>query len=111
MSLSVENRSPNDATLSYFENGQMKEVNISKGGMAEIIVNVTSYQQPAQMEFKSFQKGTNTALTLNGKDTLMVQPTEEIMSYSVVLNGGNYLLIIVFVIDNNHPDNNMLANY
>lgn len=90
ISLSVVNKSPYNTTLSYLENGQLKEQDLLSGGSVGITSTMTASQQPGEIAFKAFQKGSNAAMTLNGNETLMVRPTETLVTIGVTLDGGTF---------------------
>ena len=92
VSLSVNNQSPTDVTISYYQNGELKEQNIGKGSMNSIMVTITSNEQPRSMQFTAFEKGTNNAVKLNGNNTLVMTPSKVLETISVVLQGGKAYL-------------------
>ena len=87
----MTNTSPDDATLSYLESGQMKEQNITKGSVSTLMMSFTSNVQPADVEFKAFKQGTATVININGSESLMVTPTEYINTIPVFIGKGKYL--------------------
>ena len=87
MQLSISNQSPKDVTISYLENGQLKEQDIPKNGQGSISLSFTSSQQPPAIEFKAFEKGTSNVVKLNGNDNLVVVPMEQLTPVSVTIAG------------------------
>ena len=90
ISLSISNKSPDDVTLSFLEEGQLKEEDIPKSSVGSIMMTFTSNAQPPQVEFKAFKMGTATAVMLNGTESLKVTPTENIVTIPVAIGSGRF---------------------
>lgn len=80
-------------TLSFLEDGKLKEEDIPKSSVGSIMVTFTSTVQPSDMEFKAFLKGTGTAVKVNGTDSIKVTPTESLITVPVVIGDGVFSTI------------------
>ena len=86
--LSVINQSPNDVQIKYTVNGQEQSQEFPKGAAGQFDVTIQSNSAPGGIEFKAFQKGTTTVFKMNGKESLMVTPTETKSPVSVTIGEG-----------------------
>ena len=86
--LSVINQSPNDIQIKYTVNGQEQSQEFPKGAAGQFDVTIQSNSAPGAIEFKAFQKGTTTVFKMNGKESLMVTPTETKSPVSVTIGEG-----------------------
>ena len=88
VSLAITNQSPDDATISYLENGNLKEQDVPKNSVGSIMMSFTSSVMPKAIEFKAFKKGTVTVVKLNGTESLFVKPTESLVTVPVLIGAG-----------------------
>ncbi len=91
MSLSLTNQSPKDVTLSYLENGILKEDNVTAGSVGSVMMSFTSTTQPPAVEFKAFEMGTANAVKLNGQESISISPTVTLETVSVVIGEGRLI--------------------
>lgn len=84
----MKNQSPDDVTISYLANGEMREQNITKYSVSNLMVSLTSDGQPGDITFKAFKQGTNTVVRMNGMDSLIVTPTEAINTILATIGEG-----------------------
>ena len=95
ISLSITNQSPEDVTLSFLENGQLKEEDVPKSAVGSIMMTFTSKVQPGLVEFKAFKKGTATVVQLNGTDSIQVAPTESLRTIPVFISGTGEFFVVL----------------
>ena len=88
VSLAITNKSPIDVTIAYYENGVLKEENLTKGGIDSILLTMTSDKQPAPVTFEAFEAGTANVIKMNGEISVKVTPTLELTAVPVVIGEG-----------------------
>ena len=88
VSLSISNQSPDDITVSFLEDGELKERNISRSSVGSIMIAISSNVPPPHVEFRAFIKGTGTSVMLNGTESLNVMPTENQVPIPVLVGNG-----------------------
>ncbi len=91
VALLLTNQSPNDVTVSYLRNGELKEQDIPKLAASRITINFTSQQQPSAVEFKAFVKNTSDILKINGSESISITPTEQIEVITANIGTGLFL--------------------
>lgn len=91
MSLTVINQSPDDVTISYFNNNTLQEEDIPKGSVGSIsTLSAPVSFQPADVVFKAFKKGTSTIVKINGTDSIKVTPTIGEINIPVYIGEGTF---------------------
>ena len=91
MSLTVINQSPDDVTISYFNNNTLQEEDIPKGSVGSISTSSGPvFVQPADIVFKAFEKGTSTIVKINGTDSIKVTPSRGVINIPVYIGDGKF---------------------